>query len=124
MDWDEIASLIHFRELHFLPRVIFSIGAIFLIGAFFVKLFTLGFLGVGVILAGSALNLVINTLLSIGRYHRDKTVGFPWTLFWQAILALALTVITLWLLYFFYRHGKMPTFLRPSTDCSIGTDWR
>jgi hypothetical protein len=118
MDWDEIASYIHFRELHFLPRVIFSIGAVFLIGAFFVKLFILGFLGVVVILAGSALNLVTNTLLGIGRYRRDKTVGFPWTLFWQAILALVLAGTTLCLLFHFYRYGEMPTFLRPLSEVS------
>jgi hypothetical protein len=27
-----------------------------------------------------------------------------------------LTVITLWRLYYFYRHGEMPTFLRPLSE--------
>jgi hypothetical protein len=117
MGLDEIASLIHFRELHFLPRVIFSIGAIFLIGSFFVKGFTLGLLGVAVIFAGSALNLVTVTLLGFGRYYyEDRTVGIPLALLLQAILASVLTFATLGLVYYFYRHGVMPTFLRPLAD--------
>jgi hypothetical protein len=55
---------------------------------------------------------------SIGRYRRDKTRGFPWTLFWQALLALALAGTTLCLLCHFYRYGEMPTFLRPLSEVS------
>jgi hypothetical protein len=113
MDLEDIATLVHFRELHFLPRVIFSVGGILLIGSFFVKLFLLGFLGVGLIFAGSALNLVINTLQTFSRHFKDKTVGVPWALLWQAVLALVLTAATLYLLYHFYRHGEMPPFLQP-----------
>ena len=116
MDWEDITSLVHFRELHFLPRVIFSVGAIVLIGSFFVKVFLLGFLGVGLIFAGSTLNLFINTPLGSGQHSKDNTVGLPWALLWQALLALALMVSTLCLLYYFYRHGEMPMFLRPLSD--------
>jgi hypothetical protein len=112
MGWEDIAGIVHFRELHFLPRVIFSIGGILLIGSLFVKLFLLGFLGVGLILAGSALNLVINTFLGFSAYLQNKA-GIPWALLWQALLALVLTVATLCLVYYFYRHGEMPPFLQP-----------
>jgi hypothetical protein len=125
MSLGDIASLVHFRELHFLPRVIFFLGAVFLIGSFFVKSFTLGILGVAVIFSGSALNLVINTLLGIGHCLQDKATGFPFALFWQAILASVLALGTMWSVYFFYRHGVLPTFLRPlsAKEC-VGTDWR
>jgi hypothetical protein len=112
MGLEDIAKLVHFRELNFLPRVIFSIGGILLIGSFFVKLFLLGFFGVGLIFAGSALNLVIETFLGFGAYFRNKA-GIPWALLWQAILALVLTFTTLCLLYYFYRHGEMPPCLQP-----------
>jgi hypothetical protein len=114
MDLEDIVTLVHFRELHFLPRVIFSVGGILLIGSFFVKLFLLCFLGVGLIFAGSALNLVINTLQTFDRHFSDKTVvGVPWALLWQAVLALVLTFATLCLVYYFYRHGEMPPCLQP-----------
>lgn len=112
MDWKDAASLVHFRELHFLPRVIFFIGAVFLIGAFFVKTPILGFLGVGVMLAATALNLVINALSFSEVSLRNRTFSIHWTFVLQAVLALALTVVTLILTYYFYEHGEMPPSLR------------
>jgi len=44
-------------------------------------------------------------------------------LVWQTVLAFILALGTLGLLYYNYRHGEMPTFLRPpqttSGMCSI-----
>jgi len=85
----------------------------------------LGFLGVGLIFAGSALNLFINTLLGFGAYfeHREagvagKKAAIPWMLVWQTVLAFILALGTLGLLYYNYRHGEMPTFLRPPQTTS------
>src|ERR1700694_40997 len=122
MDLKDVASLVYFRELNFLPRVIFFIGAILLIGSFFIKSFLLGLLGVGVILAGSTLNLVTETALGFYAHCKDKKTGkIPLALLLQAILAFGLTFATLWLLYHFYRHGEMPTFLRPLSNELPGT---
>lgn len=62
MSLKDAAELVHFKELHFLPRVIFSIGAVCFIGSFFLKMFILGFIGVAVIFVGCTLNFLINTL--------------------------------------------------------------
>jgi hypothetical protein len=113
MAWEDVTALVRFRELHFLPRVIFSLGAVLLIGALFVKAFLIGFLGVGLIFGGSALNLCVNTSLAYGQHRRDCKPGFPYAPFGQCLLAVVLTILTLSLLYYFYRHGEMPTFLRP-----------
>jgi hypothetical protein len=113
MDWKDAGALVQFRELHFLPRVIFFIGAAFLLGAFFVKVFVLGFLGVGVMFTGAALNLVINTLSLSELSFRNRTFSVHWMFLLQAILAIALAVSTLSLTFYFYRHGEMPPCLRP-----------
>ena len=60
MSINDFVSMFHFKELHFLPRVIFVLGAVFLIGSFFVKTFVLGLFGVGVIFFASALNFLLN----------------------------------------------------------------
>jgi hypothetical protein len=113
MDWGDAGRIVHFRELHFLPRVIFSIGTILLIGSFFVRLAILGFVGIVVLLAASALNLVINTSLGIGAWCKEKPAGFPHALFWQMLLAIVLTLAMLYLTYYSYRHGAMPMCLQP-----------
>jgi hypothetical protein len=114
MELKDAVALVHFRELHLLPRVVFFIGAVFLVGAFFVKVFVLGFAGVGVMLAATTLNLIIDMLLCFGLYFAKKPeCGIPWALLLQSILALALTIATLVLTFYFYRHGEMPPCLRP-----------
>lgn len=112
MNLDDVAALVHFRELNFLPRVIFSIGVVLFIGSFFTKLFLLGVLGVGLIFGGSALNLAMTAMLSVCPHwdQKDKT---PWALILQALLAVVLSIATLWLFFHSYRHGGLPSFLRP-----------
>ena len=77
MNLKDAAQIVHFRELHFLPRVIFSIGAICFIGAFFLKLFILGLFGVGIIFIGSTLNLGIGVWMSADISLKRKIIkGF------------------------------------------------
>src|SRR5450432_3442612 len=107
MELKDLVAAVHFRELHLLPRVVFFIGTVFLIGSFFVKVYLFGFAGVGVMLAATTLNLAIDMLLCLALYFKNEHV-FPWALLLQSILALALSVATLILTFYFYRHGEMP----------------
>ena len=86
MDLKDAPSLVHFRELHFLPRVIFTLGGIFLVGSFFVKSFILGLFGVGVTLAACALNLFLNSLRA---YDIAAPLEIPWVLLFQLVIALS-----------------------------------
>jgi hypothetical protein len=113
MELKDVATVVHFRELHFLPRVIFFIGAVCFIGSFFVKILILGLIGVGVMLSASTLNLVLNTILRFYGAIERRVFDIPWALSFQALLALAITIATLQLTYYFYRHGEMPSYLRP-----------
>lgn len=112
IDWKDAAQLVHFRELHFLPRVIFSIGTICFIASFFLKLFILGFFGVGIIFVGATFNLFINILMSID-WSPDKKQIISWMLLWQFVLSLGMTCVLLALAYHYYRYGKMPPYLEP-----------
>ncbi len=94
MDLKDAKYLVHFRELHFLPRVIFAIGGVSFVGAFFVKQPLIGALGIVVIFAACTLNLVINTSLA---WQASKQT--PWALLLQALLSLAIFVLLLCLTY-------------------------
>jgi hypothetical protein len=114
MDLKDAAQLVHFDELHFLPRVMFSIGAICFIGSFFLKLFILGFFGVGIIFVGCTLNLGIGVLKSIDiSLGRNTFRNINWMLVWQFVLSFAITVALLTLVYHYYRYGEMPPYLQP-----------
>ena len=103
----------HFRELHFLPRVIFSVGAVFLIGAFFVRLFILGLFGVAVIFVGCTLNLGITWWQNLDISFERGTFRIAGMLLWQALLSLAIAICLLSLTYHFYRYGELPPYLQP-----------
>jgi hypothetical protein len=113
MDVKDVAALVHFRELHFLPRVIFFVGTACFIGSFFVKAPILGLLGVGVMLSASALNLAINSLLGIYVSVRERKFDIPWMLLAQTALAVALSIALLRLAHFYYLHREMPPCLLP-----------
>lgn len=111
MDLKDAASLVHFRELHFLPRVIFAPGGIFLIGSFFVRNFILGLFGVGVILAACTLNLFLNVIRA---YDLATPFKIPWALLFQFVIALALAYEILNVSYHLYHYGEMPLRLKAS----------
>ncbi len=84
-----------------------------LVGSFFVKLFILGFFGVAVIFVACTMNLAINTSLGLDISFKRGTFNVPWMLLWQALLSLAITLVSLFLVYYYYRHGEMPSYLQP-----------
>ncbi|MGB2639843.1 MAG: hypothetical protein WA857_06650 [Candidatus Acidiferrum sp.] len=113
MSLKDVAELIHFRELHLLPRTVFSIGAVCFIGSFFIRAFLVGFLGVGLIFVALTLNFAIQVLLQTDIYLAKKTFAIPWMMLAQFILCSAITYKLLVLIFYFYRHGEMPPYLQP-----------
>jgi hypothetical protein len=74
MDPSEYVQPVHFRELHLLPRVIFSVGAALFIGSFFVKSLILGLCGIALIFAGTLYNLIVDTALEWAGKHKLNCV--------------------------------------------------
>jgi hypothetical protein len=113
MDIKDATELVHFRELNFFPRVIFSLGLVFLIGSFFVKSFLLGFFGVSVILCSATLNLFIGSTWTDASEPYKRHLS--WTVFSQFLLSLAITAGVVYLNYH-YRYGQMPWPLQPFSN--------
>ena len=101
---EDAKELVHFRELHFLPRVIFSVGAVLLIGAFFVKEPLLGVFGIGVIFAGSTLNLLINSILAFQESVRKKSRSIPWMLVSPGLIAFVIAYACLYASISYFRQ--------------------
>ena len=113
MSLEDAAKLIHFRELHLLPRTIFAIGAICFVGAFFVKVLVLGFLGVGVIFVALTLNFLIEVALKFDIFIATKVFHTPYVTILQFIFCAGVTYEIISMVYYFYRHGGMPPWLQP-----------
>ena len=112
MSLKDAAELVHFRELHLFPRTIFSIGAVCFLGAFFVKQFLVGFLGVGLIFLALSLNFAIATVMGFDIFIARKVFHIPYLALCQFVLCSWITYELLSLVYYFYRHGHMPPWLQ------------
>ena len=112
MDIKDAGQIVHFRELHFLPRVIFSIGGVLFVGSFFVKEELLGALGIGVIFFACVLNLFINIGLQVYVSVSQKTFSIPWALLFQAVLATVLCWYCLSGTYRYFLYGTLPSYLQ------------
>jgi hypothetical protein len=77
-----------------------------------VKSFILGLFAVGVIFAGSALNLLVNAILAYN--GASSRWSIPWMLLFQFFIALALAYVTLQISYHYYHLGVMPPYLQPA----------
>lgn len=112
MDAKDFIPPVHFKELHLLPRVIFLIGAVCFIGAFFLKSFLIGFGGIVIVFAALTLNFATNFLTRIS--FKERT--FPVAMLVQAIISFVIAYKLGMLLYYFYRQGEMPPFLQPISN--------
>jgi len=109
----DAAELVHFRELHLLPRSIFAIGAVCFVGSFFLKNFLIGFLGVGILFVALTLNFAIGVCLGTDISFTRKSFDVAWGLLLQFLFCAAVTYKLGSLIYHFYRHGEMPPYLQP-----------
>jgi hypothetical protein len=109
----DAAELVHFRELHLLPRTIFSVGAVCFIGSFFLKLFLLGLFGVGIVFAALGLNFLIGVIQGTHISISDRAFNVPWMMGAQFIISSWLAYHLLAVAHYYYFHGTMPPYLQP-----------
>jgi len=99
---------VHFRELHYLPRVIFSIGAVLLVGSFFVKNIMVGSTGVAVIFSASFYNLTVDTILEWSKQRKPN-----WIMLIHCVIALVLALGTIYITRRLYQSSQPPECSQP-----------
>jgi len=100
----------NFRELHLLPRVIFTIGSALIIGSFFVKSVFLGLCGIDAIFIATLYNLIVDSFLS-WQAHRKLN----YMLLSHCVIAAAFFIATFCFAYHVYFHGGIPGCTQPAT---------
>jgi hypothetical protein len=113
MAFVDFTPLAFFKELHLLPRVIFTLGTGLLIAAFLVHspALALGLLGVGLIFLGVAYNYLLNSF-GMDPAPPYQTV-ISWMMLTQCLLSSIAAAAMLYLAFYTYRHGSLPTWLQP-----------
>jgi hypothetical protein len=104
----------YFRELHVLPRTIFSVGWLALFTAIATWQFVLVLGSVAIIFLAVSLNFFLNTW-GIDPYVQGKR-NFYFEPFWQALLALVIGLGCLYVAAYRYRHSDLPSWLKPSSE--------
>jgi hypothetical protein len=105
-DFKDFVTPIHVGELHLLQRVLFFIGMVSLVGAFFVKSIPIGLAGSGMMFGAVALNQMVDLVLGL---RPGGTWKGSLVLLSQLLIAAALCALALALAWGLYAHG--PTFL-------------
>jgi hypothetical protein len=106
-NWSPLA---HFKELHFLPRVIFTLGGVLFVASAFARDLPLILLSSGIVLAAAGANFVLNLTYpdAFGEgYH------ISWLSFWQGLIAVSISAFCLYLSVYIYRYGGLPLYLQP-----------
>ena len=111
MSLSDLSPLSYFKELQLLPRVIFTIGGAFFFGGLFTKEWMVLLFGTGLVLVAVGYNFIFDL------YYNDPVpphvTRFSWLSLLQGLLALVLGAFALYVVVYNYRHGSLPTFLRP-----------
>src|ERR1700678_239907 len=112
MPLSDLSPLSYFKELHLLPRVVFTIGGAFFFGGLVIRDWRVLLLGVGFVFLSVSYNFFCGLL-----WHEPGppyTNHISWPNLFQGLLAFALGVIALYIVVYHYRHGYLPTYLRPA----------
>lgn len=111
MPLSDLSPLNYFKELHLLPRVVFTIGGAFFFGGLFVKDWRILLLGVGLVFASVGYNFLTGLLWYESGPPYNAHIS--WSNLFQGLLALALGSFVLYVVVYNYRYGTLPAFLRP-----------
>jgi hypothetical protein len=87
----------NFKELHLLPRVLFTIGGIAFVGAFYAHSLSIGLIGLATLLFGVGLNLIIDAVMA------------PKLWKWGIVQAIVCTLTAGYLTFFVVHHRPMPS---------------
>jgi NADH:ubiquinone oxidoreductase subunit K len=105
------SPLSYFRELHLLPRVIFTVGGALFLTALVARELVLILLSLGIIFAAVALNFILKLTWCETRPPYTRHVS--WESFFQALIALAISAACIYVAAYRYRHGSLPPYLLP-----------
>jgi|SRR5215472_7788512 len=111
MPLSDLSPLTYFKELQFLPRVIFTIGGFLFIGGLTIGDVALIFFGIGIIFCAVFLNFVFE----MRSFHPHPP--YNWYIKWgsvlQGLLAAVIAAGCLYLGGYRYLHGTFPSRLLP-----------
>jgi hypothetical protein len=88
-NWSPLA---YFRELHLLPRVVFTVGGVLFLSAVVARELGLILCSIGILFAAVGFNFVES--------------------FFQALIALSIAAVCLYIATYQYRHGVLPQYLQ------------
>lgn len=111
MPISDFSPLSYFKELHLLPRVVFTIGGSLFFGGLFTKDWTVLLSGAGLVFVSVGYNFFANLLWSEPSPPYEGHIS--WSNLFQGLLSFALGVLMLYVVIFHYRHGSLPSFLLP-----------
>jgi hypothetical protein len=106
----DFSPLAYFRELHLVPRVIFSIGGVlFLTGG--LKDWKLVVLGAGLLFVALGYNFFANLLWHDP--HPPYSAHIAWPNLFQGVVTSAIGIGLLYVVGYTYHYGLPPVLLRP-----------
>jgi hypothetical protein len=111
MALSDLSPLTYFKELHLLPRVIFTIGGAFFFGGLFSKDWRVLLFGAGLVFVSLGYNFFADLIWN--EANPPHTTRISWSNLFQGLLALTIGASILYVVVYNYRHGFLPTFLRP-----------
>ena len=110
MPLSDLSPLSYFKELHLLPRVVFTIGGVL----FFTGLFRdwkISVAGAGLLFVAVGYNFLTNLM-----WH-DPSPPYPahisWPNLFQGLVSMSIGLLLLYVSVYTYRHAALPVLLRP-----------
>jgi hypothetical protein len=101
--------LAYFRELHLLPRVIFTVGGVLFLSAVVARELALVLCSLGFVFAAVGFNFVLN-LTWVDQNPPYKS-HVSWESFFEALIALSIAAACFYVAAYRYRHGMLPPYL-------------
>jgi hypothetical protein len=111
MPLSDLSPLNYFKELHLLPRVVFTIGGSLFFGGLFIKDWRVLLLGTGLVFVAVGYNFFANLIWS--ESSPPYTAHISWPNLFQGLLSSGVGSLALYVVAFYYRHGFLPNFLLP-----------
>jgi hypothetical protein len=109
-NWSPLA---YFRELHLLPRVIFTVGGVLFLSAVVARELVLILVSLVILFAAVGFNFVLN--LTWNESAPPYSAHISWGSAWQALIALSIAAACLYVAAYRYRYGALPPYLQPAS---------
>jgi hypothetical protein len=111
MPLTDLSPLTYFKELHLLPRVIFTVGGALFFGGLFIKDWWMGLLGTGLVFVSVGYNFFTHLLWDDP--NPPYKTHMSWSNLFEGLLSFAVSGFLLYVVVYHYRHGSLPSFLQP-----------